>query len=372
MPEPLRPSEGALRVGLAALMSAGTFLLGAHLGQDRAAPVAADAPPDPIVARWDGGAIDLDALEQRLSTELRDMDVRYALERFDLLQRTLEAQVEHELLEAERKRRGLPDVRALLDAEVDARAGEPGEFELLAAYERLVEQMPNVTYVDAMPQLRQALVEQRRQARQGAFVDELRAQAHLTLALPYPEIPRVSVQVRDHDAQIGPSDAAVTLVEFTEYPCQFCRRLTPVLDRLQADHAPNVRVVVKDFPVSGHPFARQGAIASRCAGEQGRYWEMHRGMMGDAQIDSPEQITSLAARLGLDMAAWSTCVHDDLWQIRLDQDQEDGRRAGVAATPTLFVNGLQVTGAVSYALLDALIDQEIARAGRAISHAPPP
>jgi protein-disulfide isomerase len=364
-PVPVR-SRPSLK-GLRFVMVLSTMLFGpGGCGADVAtAPATVEDRP---VARWRDGQIGLEELEDELATELREMEVRYALERFDLMQRTLEARVEQELLESERARRGMVDIGALLQAEVDARAGEPTELEIIAAYEKLVEQMPNINYLDTAPQLRQTLIEQRKQVRRAAFLEELRVGASLSLALPYPAIPRVSVNIRDHDATLGPRSAPVTLVEFTEYPCPYCRRIAPLLERLQKEHADNLRLVIKDFPVSGRQFARQGAVASQCAGEQGRYWELHRHLMEHPEVEEAEQLTNLASALGLDMNAWHTCIHDEVWQIRLDQDQEDGRRAGVFATPTLFINGLQVTGAVSYALLDALVDQELERVGRQAVH----
>jgi protein-disulfide isomerase len=324
-----------------------------------------------IVAAWSAGSISLAELEAGVEMELREMESRKALERYELLQRTLDAAIEERLLEAERKRRDLGSLDELFAAEVDARAGAPTEEELRAAWVQLSAQMPLATYEDALPFLTAQLTEQRRIERRAMFIDELKAAAGLRMELPYPDIPRVEIPIRDHDPTVGAPDAKVVIVQFAELQCFYCRKAAPVIEHLLARHEGDVRVVFKDFPQSGHEAARQGAIASHCAGEQGRYWEMSRRLLDQPDRLNPAALREVATTLGLDLPGWDHCMRDEVWPERIDEDIRDGRIAGVGATPTFFVNGLLVAGAVPYARLDALVDQELSRRGAATAHREP-
>lgn len=320
------------------------------------------------VATWSGGEVTLGDLEDQLESELREIDVRHALERYELLQHTLDARVEEDLLAREQRRRGFTSLEQLFAVEVNQKAGEPTEEELRTAYAVFVQQMPQTTFEDAAPVLRSRLIEQRRAERHAAFLEELRAAAQLKVDLRYPDIPRVNIPERDHDPSVGPSDAKVTIVEFAELQCFYCRKAAPVLDRLLAEHGDDVRVVYKDYPLSGHESARAGAVASHCAGEQGRFWEMNRRLLDQPDRLTPVALREQAAALSLDLDKFDRCSRDEVWGERIDEDVRDGRAAGVGATPTFFVNGLLVAGAVPFGRLDALVDQELAARGARSSH----
>src|SRR5437867_2170959 len=79
---------------------------------------------------------------------------------------------------------------------------------------------------------------------------------------------------------LGPEGAPVTIVEFTDYQCPFCHRAQATIDQVMSTYAGKVQLVHRDFPLEGHPQAFPAARASRCAGEQGTFWDYHRSLMG--------------------------------------------------------------------------------------------
>ncbi len=146
--------------------------------------------------------------------------------------------------------------------------------------------------------------------------------------------------------QRGPADAWVTIVEFADFECPYCRMEEPVLTAVAAAYPEDVRVVFKHFPLppSIHPHARQAAIAAECAHAQGRFWELHDLLLTTELDDATLQAD--AARAGLDTAAWETCFAAAATSARVDADVTLGTSLGIRGTPSLVVNGSLVEGAV--------------------------
>jgi protein-disulfide isomerase len=326
-----------------------------------AAPVVggATAPIGPeVLARWEGGSVRRGDLEGALSDELRALEIRHALQRYDLVQRSLDARVEDALVEQARVDGGYATREALVEAEVAAKAPQPSEEELRAAFSSFVRQMPSASFEMVRPYLAGQIARERSDERYAQWIEELKDAAHLTVSLPYPEVPRVDVALRETDPSHGPREATVTVVMFGEYQCLFCRRAMPALERLTREH-PDVRVVFKDFPISGHESARSAAVAARCAGQQGRYWEMGHLLMRNQDRLSDTDLRTYAGEVGLDLSSWDACVADGIWLERVDENVRDGRVAGVDVTPTFFVNGRMVAGSVAWARLEGLVQDEL-------------
>lgn len=142
----------------------------------------------------------------------------------------------------------------------------------------------------------------------------------------------------------GPATAPVTIFEWSDYQCPFCREAQPVLGRLQAEFPDKIRIAFKDFPLRSHHRAVPAAVAARCAGAQGRYFEYH-DLLFLAQPDfSRDDLVGYARRLGLDVDAFAQCFDSARYQDAVLADQREGREAGVRATPTFFINGRKIEG----------------------------
>ena len=142
----------------------------------------------------------------------------------------------------------------------------------------------------------------------------------------------------------GPATAPVTILEWSDFQCPFCREAQPVLERLLAEFPDTVRLVFKDFPLRSHALAGPAALAARCAGAQDRYWEYH-DLLFVAQPDfSREQLVGYARRLGLDVPAFTQCFDSRQFLEAIAADQREGLAAEVRGTPTFFINGKRVVG----------------------------
>jgi protein-disulfide isomerase len=152
----------------------------------------------------------------------------------------------------------------------------------------------------------------------------------------------------DGAAVLGEADARVTVIEFSDYQCPFCRRFASgTLPQLIKDYVETgkVRYVFRDFPLESiHPAALEAAAAARCAGEQGRYWEMHDRFFARQKSLADKDWPAHAAVLGLDAQALQACVESGRHADAVAKDLKDGQAAGVRGTPSFFL-GLTEPGA---------------------------
>lgn len=125
-----------------------------------------------------------------------------------------------------------------------------------------------------------------------------------------------------------------------------------------------MRLVYKDFALASHPNAHKAAEAARCAGDQGKYWEMHDLMFADIGALSVPQLKQGAAKLGLNQATFDQCLDSGKYEARVQAGAVEGEKLGVNSTPTVYVNGRPLIGAQPYELFKQVIDEELARARR--------
>ena len=165
---------------------------------------------------------------------------------------------------------------------------------------------------------------------------------------------------------LGQANAPVTLVEFTDLECPFCRSFhVGTFDKIKQTYIDTgkVRFVTFDFPLDIHPNARVAAVAVRCAGEQGKFWEMRHLVTVNAATLSRETYVNLAKGLGLDTAKLDQCIDGDQYKSDIDRDMAAGVSLGVNGTPTFFVgktaaDGIEaqrIVGAQPYPVFEAQI-----------------
>ncbi len=300
------------------------------------------------VAAAEFEAIDVERLQFEAGIRQREHET---------LERALAGIIADRLIQAEAERQGTTTAE-LLQAEVESRVTEPTAAEMESIYQINQQQLGGVSREVAMARVRQFLMENSYNAALEAFVADLRAAYGVESTLgPY----RVEVATEGHPSR-GPADAPVTLVEFSDFECPFCRRTQPVLDQIEAAYGDRIRLVYRQFPLTDiHPRAQKAAEASLCANDQGQFWPMH-----DAMFEEPIEleVASLrfkASNLGLDGEQFASCLESGKYADRVRDDLRAGMAAGVTGTPTIYVNGRPVSGAQDYATYAAIIEDELAR-----------
>jgi protein-disulfide isomerase len=314
---------------------------------------------DELLASWSGGQVTYADLNERVSGELNAMDVQYRLQRYETQAQALEVLVMERLLEAEAKRLGLSDVNALLVEEIEKKVSEPTPQEVEAFYPVAKRQLRGATLDEARPFLEQELLRRAQADRYNDYVTQLRTTSGVNVNFPYPELPRVEIPIAEHDPIRGSVNAPVTIVQFAEYQCYYCNRVSPTLDQLLETYEGKVRVVFKDFPLSNHGRAVPAAVAAHCSGEQDKYWEMNRVMLGNQQALADADLSRYARDLDLDIDRFQDCLASGRYESTIEADMEIGQEIGVEATPTFFVNGILVAGAQPYERFASLVEREL-------------
>lgn len=164
------------------------------------------------------------------------------------------------------------------------------------------------------------------------------------------------------DPSFGPKDAAVVIVEFSDFQCPFCRQAVPVVKEILKDYGDRVLFVYRDFPLESiHPQAVLAALAGECAHEQGGFWPMHDKIFENQEEISEANLKTYAVQIGLNSIQFGTCLQSAKYLAEVEQDLQDGIEAGVRATPTFFINGLKVEGAIPFNTFEQIILSELSR-----------
>lgn len=167
----------------------------------------------------------------------------------------------------------------------------------------------------------------------------------------------------DDDPAVGPADAEVVIIVFSDFACPHCRNFAlETLPRLLADYGDRVRFVFRDAPILG-PTSGWTALAAECADDQGQFWEYHDLLFENQGSIDRAALTTFAEQLGLNLETFDACVDNQTHIDELRNDLAAAQNAGLTGTPTFFINGRRVQGAQPYEIFAAIIDEELAKAG---------
>lgn len=163
------------------------------------------------------------------------------------------------------------------------------------------------------------------------------------------------IVVIDGNPEMGPSDALITVVEFSDFRCPYCQQLHPTIRRLSLEYKDSVRFIFRDYPLIGDD-SRILALAGRCAHEQGLFFPFHDRIYGNALPVEIKDLVSLAEGIGINGTQFQSCVNAQRYQPQIDKDLNDASLVGVTGTPTLFINGHRIPGAPPYSVLKTILD----------------
>jgi protein-disulfide isomerase len=332
--------------GLAAMLL--SLALGAPTAQ-------AETPGPQPVAEVNGDAITTKDLEQAVGTKLSRLEEQI----YEIKRRELEILIANRLFAQEAAKRGL-SVSRLLDAEITAKVPLVTEEEIDTFYQANKARVRG-DEATARQQIRAHLQQQKLVARREEFVESLRSQAKIMRRLPPPPVVRVEVGTQGAPVR-GPAEAPVTLVEFSDFQCPFCKQSQATLKQLQAQYAGKLKLVYRDFPLDQlHPQARAAAEAARCANDQAKFWEYHDVLFAQSPQASSESLRRYAEQTGLDITAFDRCLSSGLHREAVQRDVEEGTRLGITGTPAFFINGRPVLGAQQIEAFTRVIEDELAR-----------
>ncbi len=177
-----------------------------------------------------------------------------------------------------------------------------------------------------------------------------------------PSVNASAIKITNQDNIRGDKNAPITVVEFSDLQCPFCKRFHPEVQKLIDNNPGKVRWIYKHFPLESiHPYAKGSAEASECAGEQGKHWEFLDKVFQNQALLSNEYPAAVAKELGLDTKKFDTCVSSRKYSQKVAADAQMGEAAGVSGTPGTFINDIYISGAKPYDSLQQIVDSLLAK-----------
>lgn len=160
---------------------------------------------------------------------------------------------------------------------------------------------------------------------------------------------------------IGGKNAKVTIVEFSDFQCPYCAEGSKVLQKLKKKYGSKIKVAMKQFPLPFHTQAKKASSAALCLNEQGsdKFWKMHDALFADQSKLKPEDLKAMAKNFGANMEKFDKCFSAGKYLDQIEKDIAQGKSLGVKSTPTFFVNGQLVRGALPVEDFSEIIDQEL-------------
>jgi protein-disulfide isomerase len=302
--------------------------------------------PLQVVAKVSGANLTLTDLQQDEGGKLLQAEYQFYLNE----RKALEELIDNRLLGDEARKKNIT-LDKLLDTEVYKEVKDPTEDQLEVYYEGLDTQEP---YQSIREDVLQHIRELRRTKARAAYVDQLRKQAQINIMLMPPS---AQVDVSKAYAR-GSENAPVVLVEFADYQCPYCQKVNPQIQQLKKEFGDSLTVVYKDFPLPMHHGSEKAAEASRCAGEQGKFWEYH-DVLFYSKLLEVDALKEHARVLKLDGDRFDTCLDSGAESGAVKKDLDEAKSLGLTGTPSFFVNGHFFSGVVDYAALKDIVNQQL-------------
>jgi len=293
-------------------------------------------------------------LEKSVKAQLIEVDNQ----RYEILEEGLNSLVSEKLLSLEAKAQGksLEDFQKEI---MSATVVEPSDADVQKVYDENKEQLGGKSLDEVKGRIVEYLKNQERAQKAQTLLAGLRTKYPSTIKLSPPV---VEVSDGGRESRGGGASAPVTMIGFSDYECPYCKKAEVVVEEVLKAYGDKIRYVHRDYPLPFHKFATPAAMTARCAGQQGKYWEANEAMF-KAQL-SDESIAAAVTSLGLDKAKLDACMADPKTKAMVDEDMAAGGEVGVSGTPAFFINGRMLSGAQPIDRFKAIIDAELAKAGK--------
>jgi protein-disulfide isomerase len=306
-----------------------------------------------------GEKITIADIRAKSGDQLDKLETQYQLAKSRIISAALDSVIRDKTIVAEAQKQG-KTVDQLIVAEAGPAGIDPSEVEIAAWYKENQARVGNRSLDQVKPQIASFLRDERRKSAGEKLEQRLIGEKKVVVTYdPY------RLQFNNAGAPTeGPNDAPVTLVEFSDFQCPYCKGVAPALKEVERNYAKKVRIIYRQYPIpSLHPYAPKAAEASLCANEQGKFWEMHDAMFDDQTKLGVSDLKQTSRRLGMDGKKFDSCLDSGKYVEQIQNDQKEGQRSGVNGTPAIFINGVYVDGgAVPYSVLASRIDKELNRA----------
>jgi protein-disulfide isomerase len=322
------------------------FLAGAMTLALVASPAAAE-----VMAKVGTQTIDRAQLDKEVAPKLMEIE----RQRYEALREGLDGLVAESLMTQEAKARGV-SLEDFVKTELEDKVTAPSDQDIQTLYDSVKEQLQGATLDQVRERLVGYLAEQKLHARRSELLDELKKKYPTTTFL---RPPKVTVGTGSRAGRGGGNAASVTIVEFSDYECPFCKRAEPTVQQVLTAYGDKVQFYYRDYPLPFHERAQPAAEAAHCVNAQGKFWPYHEKLMSSENLDDAT-LKALAKEVGVDEKKFDECVAKKQFKDAVAADLADGEKAGVNGTPAFFINGRLLDGAQPFEKFKEVIDEELA------------
>jgi protein-disulfide isomerase len=312
--------------------------------------VARGQAPETVVASVNGVPITQRQVDETITTRIYPLQQQlYAIRKA-----ALDNLIVARLLEAEATARGVSVDelrRQLTQGETSVTRAQVEE-----AFSQNASFFASMSPDEARERLRLDLENQARMKHYRAGLERLRKKWTITVNLTEPML---SLRLDDGASPVlGSAKPVVTIVEFSDFECRFCRDVQSVLKQVVDSYGKEVRLVFKHLPLDGHRQAVLAARSAYCAAEQDRFWQFHDALFA-AESLSPGVFERIAQELGLGLARFKECQGSEQSRAAIVKDIDTARSLRIDGTPSFLVNGKLLKGVISFAEFQKIIEREL-------------
>ena len=336
------------------LLSASLVILGSTIACAQQPAATTDGSAD-VVARYGDQVItdgELDVMVKAKVIALRQQE-------YDIKRQQLEQTVFERLVDQAASAEGLT-TEQYLQREVSEKLAQPSDEEIQKVLDQYRSRL-NPDEEKAREQVVSYLQQQQQGQLNTALKESLFNAANVQFML---EPIRFEAVVTDqHPTRGGDASAPVTIIEYTDFQCPFCSRVQPTIDAVLEQYGGSVRHVFKELPLPMHAQAKLGAEAALCAGDQGQFWEMHDWLFANKNSINRDALAAQGATLGLDVDEFNGCIDAEKYSRLIEEDMQEANSFGITGTPGFLINGRVLRGAVPLEQFQAVINEELRKAG---------
>ncbi|MBI2981703.1 MAG: DsbA family protein [Deltaproteobacteria bacterium] len=303
------------------------------------------------LARFNGEPITEDHIRKIAGTRL----VMAEIDLYDARKEGIDQYIQDRLLDSESKSKGVSQdelIKNNVTSKVKVTDKDVEKF-----YNENRTRMGGKGLDEMRPQIVGMLTGQKNQEAFQAYLANLRKKADIAYLIAAPKL-----EVPEGDAPaMGPKDAPIRLVEYTDYECPFCGRARDAVNQVLKEYKGKVRYVIKDFPLSFHKNAFKAHEAAHCAGEQGKYWDLNKKIWDNQRSIAEEDLKKYATEIKLKKKEFEDCLNSGKFASLIRQNVQEGQDVGVSGTPAFFINGRPLSGARPFAAFKEIIDGQLSR-----------
>lgn len=324
-----------------------------------AAPAKVESAPTLKAEKWDGkiaakvGDREITGAELDVAAEKDLMPM--ATQIYQIKKRVLDQMIEKELYEQEAKATG----KSVDEIKVQPQAtfATVSDDAIEVYYDSNAAKFQGKPLDQVKEQIRNMLIQQKADKAKAEFLSQLKKKFPTQIFMLEP---KVEIDIADHPWR-GAKDAKVTIVEFSEFQCPFCKKFMPTTDQIVKDYPNDVKHVFRHNPLPFHNNAKAASKASICADRQGKFWEMRAALFENQQALDEVSNRASAEKIKLDMSKYDNCMKDPEVDKYLEKEVQYAQSVGARGTPTSFVNGVLFSGAKPYEELKRVVDEKLGK-----------